>query len=156
MRRPPECLTKDKCDLRPLEEQPHDANTPTAASALEAFADIARDARAAAAEVIVSEERRAGASIVVNGRKFAIRGRTLIGRNGDVAAEMMRGDTTISREHAVIEYLEPAWTITHVAKSGAPLHVDGRSLSFGEAVGLESGRHLVILGDRFTLDIVIE
>jgi hypothetical protein len=164
LRRPPDCPTKELCDLRALEQAP--AMQPEVEVAPRTALEIHREAalrmRAAVDAAVAADEApvrapapRRAATLVVGDRRYELANETLLGRNGDIAYESMRGDLTISREHARVRCRAGVWSIENVARSGNTVRVGDIVLAFGAAVDIAPGRHQIFLGERFSLSIEV-
>ena len=112
-------------------------------------------ALAADAAPVPAPAVRPAATLMIGDRRYELANETLLGRNGDVAYEQMRGDLTISREHARVRCRAGVWSIENVARSGNTVRVGDVVLAFGTAIDVAAGRHGIVLGERFALTIEI-
>jgi pSer/pThr/pTyr-binding forkhead associated (FHA) protein len=94
--------------------------------------------------------------LLIAGERYEIGCETILGRNGDVALELMRADATVSRRHARLRHHAGQWSIENIASSGNSTRVDNNAIAYGTSLDLAIGRHEVLLGPRFAISIVLE
>ncbi len=81
----------------------------------------------------------------------------LLGREGDVAREHFKDDTTVSRNHALVAIVDEQVFIKNVSASGNPISINGSNiLDFEDEMELTAGKNEVVLGTQFNCVIEVQ
>ena len=150
---PAECPRKDECDFELVDAT--DVAAAVLAPPVVPVPSVMPDPSIAMPAPSQPVAPPAHVRLAIAGRSWTIRGHTVLGRNGDVASDAFREDTSISRRHCEIEPGGPDGWILRALSATSPTVLNGGPVPPGPAVALPPGQNRLVLGGRLTVELSV-